>query len=556
MLKFPWTRSSDASSSSAANCPPDHQNSPSTQDDVPAEGGASASSTVPSTSSASVTVSALTKAVCEDARNVDLEELIKHIGELLEKKKEKKRRWHKNKRQTPNPLPTTSAGFSKLNEFLSKGIDCISALKDNFPSQEAKQVAQDVINGIGQVHFAVAGLLLISNILERMESLSENEAQCLILLEEMFELLKHIKELNARPQLRKAMEETNKEGTELIMEASLMCCYQIDRSKIHKFSSTSVDNSELVEFKDKLQRISRAINNQINLCNHDAIMDVKDTIFEGRKVHPPKPRERPYPENAVGIEEPLKNVIELLEWESKESAVAVILHGIGGMGKTTLAEAVFAHLQKQSTLAEADYIEGCRFSKVKLDDETSTPDIVKLQKVIIKDLKIGEEIPEIRRSEEGQREIGHLLETDVAFLYIDNVSKKDSLQQLLPSRNLGKAKKLRVLITTRNTNVLYGCSMKTKVYTMERLNREQGLTLLKENIYNVTDDIKGQLDKIVDKCCGIPILLKIIAGSIRSEEDIDTVMEDMKGWKGDTFGEIDKRLLDSLKHDKLCEESN
>jgi len=62
----------------------------------------------------------------------------------------------------------------------------------------------------------------------------------------------------------------------------------------------------------------------------------------------------------------------------------------------------------------------------------------------------------------------------------------------------------------------------------------------------VTDDIKGQLDKIVDKCCGIPILLKIIAGSIRSEEDIDTVMEDIKDWKGDTFGEIDKRLLGYL----------
>lgn len=67
-----------------------------------------------------------------------------------------------------------------------------------------------------------------------MESLSENEAQCLILLEEMFKLAEHIKELNALPQLRKAMEETNKEGTELIMEASLMCCYQIDRSKFNK----------------------------------------------------------------------------------------------------------------------------------------------------------------------------------------------------------------------------------------------------------------------------------------------------------------------------------
>jgi hypothetical protein len=150
----------------------------------------------------------------------------------------------------------------------------------------------------------------------------------------------------------------------------------------------------------------------------------------------------------VGIEEPLKEVMKLLEWESKESAVAVILHGVGGMGKTTLAKAVFAQ----------DYIEGCRFSRVILDDATSTPDIVtivKLQNDIIKDLKIGEEIPDIRTSEEregegildlqttedGQRQIGKLLETQEAFIYIDNVSKRESLQQLLPSWNLGKAKK-------------------------------------------------------------------------------------------------------------------
>jgi len=451
MVKLPWTRSSDPmaksddSLSSAANCPHDHQNSPSTQNDVPAEGGASASST----SSASVTVSALTKAVCEDARNVNLDDLINHISELLQKKKldkkGKKKRWDKNKRQTPNPLPTTSAGFSKLRELFSKGIDCISALKDKFPSQEAKIVAQGVIKGIGQGHFVDAGFLLISNILERMESLSENEAQCLILLEEMFKLAKHIKELNARPQLRKAMEETNKEGTELIMEASLMCCYQIDRSKFNKFSSTSVDKSELVEFKDKLQRISTEIHFKINLYSNKVIMDVRDIIIKGRKVHTPKPIERPYPENAVGIEEPLKEVMKLLECESKESAVAVILHGVGGMGKTTVAEAVFAEV----------HIEGCRFSKVILDNATSTRDIVKLQKVIIEDLKIGEEIPNISTSEgikgeemlalettgDGQRQISKLLETQVAFIYIDNVSKGSLLEQLLPSRNLEKAKK-------------------------------------------------------------------------------------------------------------------
>ena len=39
----------------------------------------------------------------------------------------------------------------------------------------------------------------------------------------------------------------------------------------------------------------------------------------------------------VGIEEPLKKVIKLLKWKSEEKAVAVILQGFGGIGKTTLA---------------------------------------------------------------------------------------------------------------------------------------------------------------------------------------------------------------------------
>lgn len=42
------------------------------------------------------------------------------------------------------------------------------------------------------------------------------------------------------------------------------------------------------------------------------------------------------PEYAVGIEEFLKEVIDLLEWESEKISVAVILHNFGAMGKTIL----------------------------------------------------------------------------------------------------------------------------------------------------------------------------------------------------------------------------
>lgn len=101
---------------------------------------------------------------------------------------------------------------------------------------------------------------------------------------------------------------------------------------------------------------------QFDICLYDAI--------DCRAVRPPTPLEREYPTYAVGIEQPIKEVVELLEWESDKKAVAVIVYGFGGVGKSTLADAVFARL----------HIEECKYSMVRLfDDITSTPNIVELQ---------------------------------------------------------------------------------------------------------------------------------------------------------------------------------
>ena len=61
----------------------------------------------------------------------------------------------------------------------------------------------------------------------------------------------------------------------------------------------------------------------------------------------------------TGIKGPLKTVIELMG--SEKNAAAVILHGFGGMGKTTLVHAGFARLFDVN-------IEVCRFLFVRLFD--------------------------------------------------------------------------------------------------------------------------------------------------------------------------------------------
>eukprot|EP01018_Ginkgo_biloba_P022307 Gb_22489 [translate_table: standard] len=206
--------------------------------------------------------------------------------------------------------------------------------------------------------------------------------------------------------------------------------------------STSTNREELHYLRSKSDDMYTRLMLQMGICIYDAV--------NNHKV--PLPRQQAYPEHAVGIEDQLHEVIQLLELESERNAVAVILHGFGGIGKTTLADAIFARLE----------IKDCKFSTVRLfEDIESKPDITKLQTWILQDLEGRSDI-DIRRFEDGQRALRVIFEKQEAFLYIDNALNNDALEKLLPM-NLDKCKKLRLLLTARNTeieSVLQSCKIK------------------------------------------------------------------------------------------------
>lgn len=103
------------------------------------------------------------------------------------------------------------------------------------------------------------------------------------------------------------------------------------------------------------------------------------------------------PEYAVGIEEFLKEVIDLLEWKSEKISVAVIVHNSGAMGKTILPNVSLSWIN----------IKGCKYSMIgALENIDCTPKIIELQKFILKDMmKLEEPIPEIYIYENGELEL-------------------------------------------------------------------------------------------------------------------------------------------------------
>jgi len=223
-------------------------------------------------------------AVDEENGNVNLEGLIQHISELLELIKRNK---SDKKRSTDHHWPKCS-GFLKLKEVLSEAA---SSLNDIIPT------APNLLKGIGQAHWVTAGLLVVSNILER------------------FELAKYVQELKERLRLKEGMKDLIQEALEMIVKASIMCCVQINSPKFSRFFSASVDKEGLVKFQQELEKKYKHMNNRFDICLYYAT--------DCRTVRPPIPLEREYPKYAVRIEEPLKEALNLLDWESEKNAVAV-----------------------------------------------------------------------------------------------------------------------------------------------------------------------------------------------------------------------------------------
>lgn len=464
--------------------------------------------------------------------NVDLDELIKQILGLLELYKKKSPR-----DKTPHG---TLSRFKEFENCWKQGIKFVDDLKESIPSKDSTAVVRRVLEGIGHANVATAGLLLVANIIKRFEDISRNQMECLDVLEGMTKLAEHVKLLKERPRLKKEMEDTNKKATDLIEEAYIMCSSQMNMSLSSKLFSTQSNKRTLKKLQKELQEMYGLIGRRMGICLYDVILD--------RDEHPSLPRAQAYPEFAVGIEKQLEEVFRLLDSERESNAVAVMLHGFGGMGKTTLADAVFASVN----------FEDCKYSMVRLfDDITSAPNIVELQKCILQDLMRqtdGEKkpIPDIRTFEGGQREIGVILEKEPVFIYIDNAFHRDALEQLLP-RDATKAKYFRLLITARDKYVLSGYKhLKKKVYLMKCLEDEEAEKLLKKEMHNEIDELNGQIKDLVGICGGIPRLLISVARFISFEEDKQkayrTIIEDKEKLTGQFLGDIEHYVFayDSL----------
>lgn len=121
---------------------------------------------------------------------------------------------------------------------------------------------------------------------------------------------------------------------------------------------------------------------------------------------------------------------------------AVVLHGLPGIGKSTLGDAVYARLS----------FPGRTHCKIEVGENPSSEKICLLQASILE--RLSGEKPRFGYPLEGSQRLGKYLEEcrEAVFLYIDNVLNPNDLKYLLPE-DLTLPPKSRVLVTSRVANL-------------------------------------------------------------------------------------------------------
>ncbi|RXH91585.1 hypothetical protein DVH24_020608 [Malus domestica] len=183
----------------------------------------------------------------------------------------------------------------------------------------------------------------------------------------------------------------------------------------------------------------------------------------------------------------------------------ILVHGIGGVGKTTLVEEVLRQAVKEKLFADAVMVKSVQ-----------NPNLEGIQKEIAR--KLGMEVQESETMSVRALHLCDRVKDKKVLVILDNIWESIDLESL----GLPCLPNCRILLTSRTRKLLSSEKRLQKDFELRVLNEKEAWRLFETKAGDVVKnpDIRTVATDVAKKCGGLPLLVVTVASSLRTKSTL------------------------------------
>ncbi|XP_070663321.1 TMV resistance protein N-like isoform X3 [Malus domestica] len=308
--------------------------------------------------------------------------------------------------------------------------------------------------------------------------------------------------------------------------------YDISPSDVRKQKGSYADAFAELEnrFKDRMDKVigwKAALVEATGICSFDysnkkgTEADFIEEVVED--ISTKLKRETSYDlKGMVGIQSRIEQVESLLSNNDSQGVCTVGIWGMGGIGKTTLAQAVFKRLSSK--------FEACCFLSNVREKAEQTDGVNQLKKTLLRDILKEENLSIDSTS------VREMLSRTKVLIVFDDVSDSRQIKDLAGD-NLHYGDGSRIIVTSREQSVLVKAVSDEKyIYEVKKINTDDALRLFQFHAFKDNSPREGYTElsaRVVKYAGGIPLALEVLGSLLfpcKSKEEWENALSALRDY--------------------------